>query len=308
MGMVARNVATQRRRAEIAARIVNLRTLPHAEGRRLAATHVVLEPTLLYPVESWNALQHHERRWLMAYAAAMASRGAVACGRSAARLWGMWVVGPDREPVELALPSRGKSAGRVARGRVYRRSGMRPDEIDRVDGQLATSPFRTFADIARYHGFAEGLIAADFLMRHGFTRGQLEAEARCLGRVKGIATVRRCIACAVANSESPYESLARALLIDANLGPLTTQAPIAGYFADILIDGWLIIEIDGAVKYSGPDAERVRQREFQRQKDIGNLGFVFLRFTPEQLRRDPEGFVAAVRETLASHGRLAARG
>lgn len=297
-------VSNTRRYDEIAAQIVDLRTLPHSEAQTVRGAWVKLDPALLYPKEAWIALKLHEQRWLMSLAAGMTSRNAVLCGRSAARLHHMWVIGPEDEPLELALPTRGTSAGRVSRGYVYRRSGMRPDEITEASGCKVTTPFRTFADIARYHGFVEGLIAADYLMQSGYTESQMKTQLFALGRVKGIATVRRCVEHAVGDSQSAYESFARALLIDAAVGTIQTQAPIRGYFADLLIDGWLVIEIDGAVKYSGPDAERVRQREFERQKVIGNLGYVFLRFTPEQIRRDPQGCVDQVRAALAARGRL----
>lgn len=111
-----------------------------------------------------------------------------------------------------------------------------------------------------------------------------------MGRFKGVATVRRCIEHSVATSDSPYETLARGLLIDAHITHLETQ---------VSIDGWLIVEIDGEVKYAGSDAERTRQREFRRQKAIANRGYVFLRYSPADLLRDPAGFVAEVKDALA---------
>ncbi|QYH19218.1 DUF559 domain-containing protein [Corynebacterium aquatimens] len=89
---------------------------------------------------------------------------------------------------------------------------------------------------------------------------------------------------------------------------MTTQFQIQGYFADILIDDWLIIEIDGDVKYDGPDAEEVRQREFNRQKRITNMGYVILRFSPDFIRNNPDRFIAEVREALAARGKVVAGG
>lgn len=293
----------KRRQAELASLMVNMRALTHAGP--LPGEYISLDPMIRFPAGVWNELAFHEQQWLRVEAAARTSRGAALAGRSAARRMGMWVVSPDAEPIELCLRSRGKPPSRASRpGYVYRRSVLRADEFRELDGTLMTTPFRTFVDIARYHGFAEGLIAADYLLYRGYTIDDLRERTERLGRLKGINTVRRCLEHAVDNSQSPYESYFRALLIDASLGTIQTQAPIAGYFADLLIDGWLVVEIDGAVKYAGPDAERVRQREFERQKVIGNLGYVFLRFTPEQIRRDPQGCVDQVRAALAARGRL----
>ena len=138
----------------------------------------------------------------------------------------------------------------------------------------------------------------------GLEADQLRREVAGMGRLKGIATVRRCVEHSAPVVDSGSESLARGLLVAEGIGPLTPQYSIGNYRVDLLVDGWLIIEIDGAFKYRGPDAEAVRQREFNRQKKITNQGYMFLRYSPEFVRRNPHRFIAEVRETLASRGRL----
>lgn len=299
---------TTQRKQEIRSHIVDLRRLTHAQADALRGNYSRIEPSIAYPTSIWATLAYHERRWLEVEAAAMASRGAVVVSRSAARKLGMWVVATTEEPVELALRSRGKSPSRGKRANnVYRRSQLLDNEIEVIDGHPTTTPFRTFADIARYHSFAEGLVAADYLRRNGYSLKQLRGGVIRLGRLKGIATVRDCVNHSVANSDSAYESLARALLIQAGIGPLATQYEIDGYFADILIDNWLIIEIDGDVKYKGPDAEAVRQREFNRQKHIANKGYVFLRFSPNFIRDHPDEFIAQVRAAIAARQAMLAK-
>ncbi|WP_442891877.1 DUF559 domain-containing protein [Corynebacterium sp. Marseille-Q4381] len=92
--------------------------------------------------------------------------------------------------------------------------------------------------------------------------------------------------------------LPRALLIAAGILGTEAQVEVRGYRVDLLIDGWLVIEIDGNVKYKDPDAERVRQAEFLRQKRLSNEGYYFLRYTPEDIRRSPRSFVDEVKSTL----------
>ncbi|MEH0147153.1 DUF559 domain-containing protein [Corynebacterium sp. Q4381] len=299
---------TTQRQQEIRNHIVDLRRLSHAQATELSGGYTRLDPSIVYPTDMLKTLAYHERRWLEVEAAAMTSRGAVLVSRSAARKLGMWVIALDSELVELALRSRAKCPSRGSRRNiVYRRSQLLDSEIEEIDGHPTTTPFRTFADIARYHSFAEGLIAADYLRRNGYTLEQLRGETIRLGRLKGIATVRECVAHSVDNSDSAYESFARALLIQAGIGPITTQYEINGYFADILIGNWLIIEIDGNVKYEGPDAEAVRQREFNRQKRIGNMGYVFLRFSPDFIRNHPDEFIAQVRQAIAARAAMLAK-
>ena len=175
------------------------------------------------------------------------------------------------------------------------------------EGHCLSTPIRTFIDIARYHGFLEGLIAADYLLRRGIERDAIEKEIRKMGRAKGIGVARRCLEHAIPNSDSAYESLARGLLIEAGIGPVVAQAQIERYFADLLVQGWLIIEIDGEIKYERDDAGEVWKKEFSRQKRIGNKGYVILRFESKLLREQPHVFIAEVRAALAGTEVLAAR-
>ncbi len=294
------------RKGELRELIVDKRKLSYKAP--LEGEHVALEPVIVCPREAWEELDYRERQWLKVEAAAMASLGAVLCGRSAARKLGIWVVAPEEEKIEVTLPSRGVSKSRqVSGGYEFRCSTLRSDEVMTFEGHRVTSPARTAIDIARHHGFVEGLIAMDYLLRRGKERDEIERVLRKMGRAKGIAVARRCVEHAVEDSESPYESMARALLIDAGIGPVVTQYRIGDRFVDLLVEAWLVVEIDGAMKYQGPDAERVRLREIERQKQIENKGYVFLRYPPAFIRNHPEKFIREVRETLAGKGLVAAR-
>ena len=284
---------------------MNLREVERADAHvwDAVASGLMVEVArrVVVPLERWVSLSDHERRWLEVYAAGRISRGAVLVGRSAARLLGMWVVPLAPETIELTLRGRGSSPLRAGDGRhTFRRSGLVEGEVDTAEGVAVSTPVRTFADIARYHGFLEGLVAADWLRRNAVSFADIRSAVASMGRVKGIATVRRCVEHSVAVSDSPYESLARGLLIQAGIGPIRVQHPISGFRADILVEDWLIIEIDGAVKYRGPEAERTRQREFNRQKRIANAGYYFLRYSPAVIEHSPGEFIAEVQQTLAS--------
>ncbi|WIM70426.1 hypothetical protein [Corynebacterium suedekumii] len=74
------------------------------------------------------------------------------------------------------------------------------------------------------------------------------------------------------------------------------------YRVDLLINGWLVVEVDGEMKYRGafgvtPD-EAIR-RERRREKEIQNLGYVVLRISAADLR-DPAGFLTLIADTLAN--------
>lgn len=296
----------EERKEELRAELVDTRKCSHESSPR--GQFVELEPVVWFPDAQWRELRYHERQWLRVEAAAMASNSAVLVGRSAARKLGMWVISRGEEPVEVALPSRSVSQSRAQSGRyAFRFSKLRRDEQLVYEGHRVTTPIRTFIDIARHHGFIEGLIAADYLLRRGIERAEIEKEIRKMGRAKGIGVARKCSEHAIPNSDSAYESLARGLLIEAGIGPVVAQAQIERYFADLLVQGWLIIEIDGEIKYERDDAGEVWKKEFSRQKRIGNKGYVILRFESKLLREQPHVFIAEVRAALAGTEVLAAR-
>ena len=296
----------EERKDELRAELVDTRKCSHESFP--CGQFVQLEPVVWFPDTQWRELRYHERQWLRVEAAAMVSNAAVLVGRSAARKLGMWVISRGEEPVEVALPSRSVSQSRAQSGRyAFRFSKLRRDEQLVYEGHCLSTPIRTFIDIARYHGFVEGLIAADYLLRRGIERHAIEKEIRRMGRAKGIGVARRCLEHAIPNSDSAYESLARGLLIEAGIGPVVAQAQIERYFADLLVQGWLIIEIDGEIKYERDDAGEVWKKEFSRQKRIGNKGYVILRFESKLLREQPHVFIAEVRAALAGTEVLAAR-
>ena len=269
--------------------------------KRRSDEHMVAVSALrAISAEVHRGLTSYEKRWLRAAAVAHSHPKAVLTGRAAARLTNMWVVATSEETVELMLPSGGvPQRSRWAEGVSYHRGALAPHEIGYIEaygGFAVTTPIRTAIDIATRHGFAEGIVAFDWLLAsRKVTRDELRATVDAMRGKKGVAVVRKVLAHAVANSQSPYESYARALLICAGLFP-TTQAPIGPYLVDLLI-GLVVIEIDGKVKYDGTTYRPVAEtllREREREVQIQNSGYVVRRVKPADLLRDPEGFVAGI--------------
>ena len=291
--------------SQLTAPITDIRTVGRMGGD-IEELHQLkeLSGTLFYPASLYTELPHHEKRYLLAYAAALSSQKSVLVARSAARLWNMWVVATTPETIELALTSGKASPSRSQQNRyTYRYGTLRDSEIERVRGAALTSAIRTFIDIARYHGFAEGLVAADCLLRNGFTKQAIRQYIASLGRKKGIAVARRCLHHAVANSESPYESYARALLIEAGIHDIRTQFQIGRFRPDLCIGGWLLVEIDGRAKYEGDDGQRLVYKDLARQREIENQGYVFRRVSPEFLLKYPDRFVADILTVIEAQHR-----
>lgn len=262
-------------------------------------------PLIAVNARDFAALPTHEQQNLRILAAARSTRTAVLVGKSAARMHHLWVLPDKNELVELALPSGVcPKLSQVPPACKYRKTVLKQSDYRDLDGIRLTSRLRACTDIARWHGFTDGLIAFDSLLRQGISPISCAKEMKTFGRLNGLRTAFRALEVATAFAESPYESLARALLIDALPNTTITAqfSPIPGYRSDLGLDSWLLIEIDGATKYDGSTygkpVEDVIRQEREREKVITNRGFRVLRYSPSQLLRTPQEFVEEVSSVL----------
>ena len=187
-----------------------------------------------------------------------------------------------------------------------------------VDGRLVTTLPRTVADFLRVRTLPHGLALLDDALRRGridllSVRQELDAQRRWRGRPKALAVVKL----ADPRRESWAESY--------SFGQLHLHGiPIPLHQVDILdeqqnwlarVDGlWpaegVVGECDGRSKYflrdpgdSRPTEEIVRERleaERRRQAPIEALGLPFVRWTPEEVRDDPDRVRGRVRRAFTS--------
>ncbi len=287
----------RKRRRQLADQILNTRRLTcgHEVWNSLAEGELItVAPQFLFPTDLWNSLPRHEQQFVKVVAVGRSMRSTVLVGRSAARFAGMWVVALTPEKVEVASPK--GSVGPSLRSNpdyAVKRFRLSERQTYEHEGVKATVSARTAIDIARLHGFVEGLVAFDWVLRVGLRRSMVLKELQRMGPFQGKEVVVRCLQYATDLSESPFESLARALLIEAGYDP-EPQHVIGSYRADLVVDGWLLIEIDGDSKYEH-DTELTIKRENDRKKRIENKGYKVLRYRPKDLLSNPAGFVEEVR-------------
>ncbi|WIM67545.1 DUF559 domain-containing protein [Corynebacterium breve] len=286
--------------SRLAHSLINLRAVPNSNRdvwKRVSDGELIrLASCWVISRELFAGLKMHHRRWVTAFAHGCNTNQAVLAGRSAARILGMWVITRGDEPVELILPSGHLPAKKKwPKGTIYRRSTLDGDEIRQIGPVRTTHPIRTALDIARLHGFREGLVACDDLLRRGYTKQELRRELAQMGKRKGSHTAKRCIAAATRRSDSPFESYARALLIEAGIGGYTLQKQIGKARVDMCFENRLIIEIDGEENYNTNDTI-IRERH--REKQLTNQGFRVLRYHPQDLLADPDAFIDQVLHEL----------
>ena len=108
--------------------------------------------------------------------------GAVACGRSAAELWGVDLAGPD-DPVECVVPP-DVHHGAVA-GVHVQRTKLPTEQVSTRRDILITSPMRTALDLARIRPLDEAVVALDRFLAPGLVfLGEVRAAAADLDRTR----------------------------------------------------------------------------------------------------------------------------
>lgn len=274
-----------------------------------------LTKTVVIDRRRFAELKPWEKGEAKAAAVGLSSRYAVVGGLSAARLHGIDILGPD-DTVELMLPGGRRPSGKSKwpKGTVFRGCVLPGHHIHTDHGIRVTTLIRTAADITRYHGELHGVVCFDSLFRKHpeLSKQQVTVMLREFRKFHGLAKVKKALALSITNSGSVPESHARYLL-QTLVDEVTTIEPQAEilirqheriYHVDLLINGWLVIEIDGRVKYDGATygiIEDVVLSEREREKAIQNEGYVILRISPQQLRPEASSripFLELVRQAL----------
>lgn len=289
--------------------LIYLRPLPndHPVWKQLASGELI-RLTSRYAINSeyYSTLPYYQRHLFDIVAFGRSAHRSVLVERSAAKLLGLWMLPSRNAQVVLARQSKTVPPRRQWDSKVmYRKMWLPASDIIERFGLRCTSVARTCIDVARLATFEEGLMAVDSALRKRLVSiDELRSMITAMGRVKGAAQARRVITHATALAESPYESYARGMLIVEGLGKkLVVQPELqGGYRPDLLINGKIIMEIDGAVKYEGAtygkSTEAVIRAERQREKYLQNLGYIVLRYSPRDLLQNREQVLNEVRGAL----------
>jgi AbiEi antitoxin C-terminal domain len=228
-------------------------------------------------------------------------RGIVA-GLSAAALHGAKWIDPP-EPAELIHDNR-----RPPPNLVVRTETVLPDEIVELAEMRVTTPARTAFDLGR---LTKSRIAAvqrlDALANAtDVKRVDVEALIAAHPAARGIPRLRSVLPLVDSGAESPQETLARLVLIDAGLPPPRTQFRVFdeyGQFVarlDMAYDEVLVgIEYDGPQHWTDP---AVRQRDIDKQFALNELGWLIIRVSRDLLRYRRATYVARVESALRSRG------
>lgn len=303
--------------------LVELRRTPitdTATAQQLTDGRLIpLTDEVAIPRDTYRTLEPWKRAAARAFAVGLTCDKAVVSGQSAARLTGLETLGIE-DRTELQLPGANKPHGPGTwHANVRYRSTQLPEgQIEEHHGIRVTSLVRTLFDVPRFHGLRAGVVTIDSARRQNpwLTRPTLSRKLAAYPPFPGVRAVRQAISMSVGNSGSAQETIARLVLLEADLPQITSieyQVEIIydngrrSFFVDILLNGWLIIEIDGANKYTGfygKKTDKVLLEERARENILKNEGRQVLRFSAPDLKQDPDGdcvMLRAVADTLDNY-------
>lgn len=194
-----------------------------------------------------------------------------------------------------------------------RRSGVRArrrdlvaKEVVEVRGLPVTSPERTFVDVAERLSVPR-LVAVgdDFLRRRLCTRTDIaEVIGRSQGQ-RGVRAARRAVDLLDPRSESPRESLTRAIIIEAGLPAPTPQVEIYDASGRFIARGDLVYEDQRIViEYDGYHHLTLQgqERDARRRGLLGLEDWLIVTVVPADIHRSTE-LVAKVDRALRSRSR-----
>ena len=228
------------------------------------------------------------------------TRKAVITGPAAARWLGLatldWV-----EQVDLLLPGASKAWGskRGYSDRVYRSASISESDIRIHKDVRVVTGIRALFDSYRYHGRQEALVQIESARwdRSELTVKELLKRSSDLPRAKGLTGFRDLIRYSCDSCQSPLETLVRDAILQAiQDGTLAGIESIEHQVAftitdqygeqtraivDALLNGFIVLEADGAVKTSGEygDEDTITRSERHRERELQNRGLVVLRVT-----------------------------
>ncbi|TBT82802.1 hypothetical protein ET989_13420 [Propioniciclava sinopodophylli] len=253
------------------------------------------------PAAAWGALTPERKHALLVKGVLADHPGWVASHHSALALSGVPLWDVPFGTVHVA----GQQRNSVRRSSVHLHVLRPGDPVGEASGNRVITPGLATLQVAARFGVTAGVVAADACLAAGLTSSTTLRRLAMSDRWRyGVAAVRLVVALADGRAESAMESVLRSHLSDAGWG-LEPQAnlggPGAGYRADLLVEGRVVVEYDGEEKYAGPEGHQALLAEKAREDHLRAEGYGFVRITKARIGR-PAAVRRLVARALADRG------
>lgn len=222
---------------------------------------------------------------------------------------GLPLHGVDLGHIDLVARVRGRSS----RSGVWTRP-LEPTETTlRVGGLPVCSTATCLVGTTAASGVEPGVVAMDAALRAGLVSlDDLTRRADELGRAWGVGRVRAALRLLDPASESVGESRTRLLLHALGIvvrSQVTVRDETGAFVArvDFLVDGAVVVEFDGAVKYADAEGRAALVAEKRREDRLRALGYEVVRLTWSDLT-DPARVARLLREARWRADRAPATG
>jgi very-short-patch-repair endonuclease len=231
--------------------------------------------------------------------------GAVVADFAAAQLHGTWLPElDDAMPIETILRRDAEEPRAHAGSRrgelTGRRRKLRQDEICIVAGVPATTPARTWIDLAEHLSMPDLIAAGDSVLRSGTSLSDLTVMVRRARGRRGVVRARVALPLLNVRSRSRPESHLRYALVSSGLPEPRVNLPIHSALGEWLAEPDLSYEEARlALEYNGADHAKVKQmqRDITRELDVHRRGGWRVEvFGPKEVFVRPDQTAAFVRE------------
>ena len=228
----------------------------------------------------------------------VAGQPIVACMGTAAALYGFDTENTSRvhilDPGVRLRPSRSLM--------VHQRIGA---PLRRVEGRLATAPAWTVIEVARTLRRSRALATLDAALHVGAcTAAELHATITQHKGRRGIVKVRELIDCADGRAESPMESEARLVFLDARLPMPELQYSVVDRYGRVWRVDFAWPEAFVVAEYDSIEWHAGRERMLRDRLKTARLqecGFTTIPMTVADIRRDPVGLTDRINYHLQRH-------
>jgi very-short-patch-repair endonuclease len=220
---------------------------------------------------------------------AWAGPGAVLTGWAAAKVSFLPLVAPD--VIHVALPV---TAKRSVRGVRFERRSVPPELVSLCGGMQITQPCLTAVDLADTPKGGEVIDAA--LRTRTASLDQMWEALRLTPNRPGNLSRAQLLRESRNEPWSEAEREAHKLLRRARITGWVSNAPLAGYFVDILFARErVVLEIDG---WETHGTRAAFEADRKRRNELELAGYLVLNFTWWQLLNEPHWVLRCVREAL----------